>query len=257
MLRYAGVVIDLDGVCYLGKEPIPGASAAVARLREAGVAVAYATNNATRTPEQFAATLVSLGFHATADDVVTSAVAAADLLEPGTRCMVIGAQGLREAVRGRGCVLVDDPDEAQAVLTGLDRDITYERLKRGTRALLGGARFIASNADGTYPDIDGISPGAGAIMAALEKASGVRAEIAGKPAPALFHAAAARLPDGPLLMIGDRVDTDIAGAAALGWDTALVLTGVTTADAAAHADPPPTYVADDLARLVAVLLDNR
>jgi 4-nitrophenyl phosphatase len=254
--RYAGVVIDLDGVCYRGDEPVPGASAAVDRLRDADVGVAFATNNATRTAEQFAATMVALGFHATADDVITSAVAAADLLEPGTRCMVIGAHGLRQAARDRGCILVDDPAETQAVLTGLDRDLTYEHLKRGTRALLAGARFIASNADGTYPDVDGISPGAGVIMAALEKASGVRAEVAGKPAPALFRSAAARLPDGPVLMVGDRVDTDIAGAAALGWDTGLVLTGVTTADAAADASPAPTYIADDLAHLVDVILDG-
>lgn len=253
-MRYAGVVVDLDGVCYLGEEPIPGSAAAVARLRAAGVGVAFATNNATHTPERYAATLSSLGFDARPEDVVTSAVAAAGLLEPGTRCLVVGADGLRTAARERGCVLVDDPAQAQAVLVGLDRQITYERLKAGTRALLAGARFVASNVDGTYPDADGLSPGAGAIVAALERASGLVPEVAGKPEPALFRSAATRLPEGPLLMIGDRPDTDLAGAAALGWDTALVLSGVTSAEDAERLDSPPTYVADDLAALVDDLL---
>ena len=257
MPRYAGVVIDLDGVCYRGPELIAGSPGAVARLRRAGIGVTFATNNATRTRQQAADKLVSLGFEAAPDEIVTSAVAAADLIAPGTACLVIGAYGLREAVRERGCVLVDDPAQAQVVVTGLDKKVDYEQLTRGTRALLAGARFVASNADGSYPDADGISPGAGAIMAALEKASGVRAVVAGKPEPALFQAAAARLPDGPLLMIGDRVETDVHGAAALGWDTGLVLTGVTDAAAAAEADPAPTYIADDLASLVDIVLDDR
>jgi HAD superfamily hydrolase (TIGR01450 family) len=255
--RYAGVVVDLDGVCYRGSEPIAGSPEAVARLRRAGIGVAFATNNATRTPDEAAAKLTSLGFDATPDQVATSALAAADMIAPGTRCLVIGADGLRAALRARGCVLVDDPAQAQAVVTGLDRDINYDKLTRATRALLAGARFVASNADSTFPDVDGISPGAGTIMAALEMASGVTAEQAGKPHPALFETAAARLPDGPVLMIGDRVETDIAGAAALGWDTALVLTGVTDAAAAAHADPAPTWVAADLATLVDQLLGDR
>jgi HAD superfamily hydrolase (TIGR01450 family) len=154
-------------------------------------------------------------------------------------------------------VLVDDPDQAEVVVTGLDREFNYDKLTRATRALLAGARFLASNTDGSFPDVDGIVPGAGAISAALEKASGVTPEVAGKPQPALFNSAAARLPDGPLLMIGDRVDTDIHGAAALGWDTALVLTGVSDAAAAASADPAPTWIADDLAMLVDDMLDDR
>jgi glycerol-1-phosphatase len=255
--RYAGAVVDLDGVCYRGPQPVPGSREAIADLRVAGVGVVFATNNATRTPEQAAEKLNALGFEARPEQVVTSAVAAADMIAPGTRCMVVGAEGLRAALRARGCVLVDDPADTQVVVTGLDTEITYDKLKRGTRALIAGARFIASNADGSYPDVDGISPGAGMIMAALEATSGVKAEVAGKPQPALFHSAASRLPAGPLLMIGDRVETDIAGAAALGWDTALVLTGVTDADAAAHADPAPTWIAADLATLVRELFTDQ
>jgi glycerol-1-phosphatase len=254
--RYVGVVVDLDGVCYRGSAPIAGSPEAVARLRDAGLAVVFATNNATRTPEEAAEKLTALGFEATPDQIVTSALAAADMIAPQTRCLVLGAHGLRAALQARGCVLVDDPDQAEVVVTGLDREFNYDKLTRATRALLAGARFLASNTDGSFPDVDGIVPGAGAISAALEKASGVTPEVAGKPQPALFNSAAARLPDGPLLMIGDRVDTDIYGAAALGWDTALVLTGVSDAAAAASADPAPTWIADDLAMLVDDMLDD-
>ncbi|MBW3606330.1 MAG: HAD-IIA family hydrolase [Actinobacteria bacterium] len=253
---YAGVVIDLDGVCYRGDAAIDGSRAAVTALRDAGIGVMFATNNATRTPEQSADKLAHLGFDVAPDDIMTSAVAAAALLEPGDRCMVIGMHGLRAAVTDRGCELADDPAQTDVVLTGLDRDLTYDKLVRGTRALLAGARFVASNADRSFPDADGISPGAGVIMVALETATGRAAQVAGKPEPTLFETAASRLPDGRLLMIGDRVETDIAGAAALGWDTGLVLTGITGADQARDADPAPTYVADDLAALVRDLLDS-
>jgi HAD superfamily hydrolase (TIGR01450 family) len=253
---YAGVVIDLDGVCYRGDTAIPGSADAVARLRSTGVGVAFATNNATRTQKQSADKLRSLGFDAAPDEIITSAIAAADLVEPGTRCLVIGMQGLRDALTDRGCELVDDAAAADVVVTGLDHDLTYDKLVVGTRALLAGARFIASNTDGSFPAADGISPGAGIIVAALETATGRSPEIAGKPERTLFESAAARLPDGPTLMIGDRIETDLTGAASLGWDTALVLTGVSTRDDADAANPEPTYVADDLASLVARLLDG-
>lgn len=253
---YAGVVIDLDGVCYRGDEIIDGSRDAVEMLRAADIGVIFATNNSTRTQRQNADKLTGLGFDVGPDQIMTSAVAAADLIEPGTRCMVIGMHGLRDALTDRGCHLVDDPADTDVVVTGLDSELTYDKLVRGTRALLAGARFVASNADHSYPAADGISPGAGVVMVALETATGRTAEVAGKPEAPLFEAAAARLPDGDVLMIGDKVETDIAGAAALGWDTGLVLTGVTSPQAARDAEPAPTYVADDLAALVRRLLDG-
>lgn len=254
--RYAGVVIDLDGVCYRENDPIPGSCTAVERLRNAGVGVAFATNNATLTPAETADKLRALGFEVDDDEVVTSAVAAANMIEPGTRCLVIGMDGLRTALRSRGCELVDDPFDAEVVVVGLDTEMTYDTLVRGTRALLAGARFVASNADHSFPAADGISPGAGAVVAALATASRRTPELAGKPNPALYETAAAVLPDGELLMIGDKIETDIAGAAALGWDTALVLTGVSERSELDGADPAPTWVADDLATLVRDLLDD-
>lgn len=249
--RYAGVVFDVDGVLLRLDSPIPGAGTAVAALRRRGSGVAFITNNAGRTPADVAAALTEAGVQATAGEVVTSAVVAADLLAPGTRCLVIGMGGLRAALAERGCVEVTDPGDAEAVVVGWDRDLRWDDLRRATLALVRGARFLATNTDATYPAAEGPWPGNGATVAALRTASGREPEVAGKPAAAMFRLAARRLGDrGPFLMVGDRPETDLAGAAALGWDTALVLSGVTPPAAAAQVRPRPTYVADDVAALL-------
>ncbi len=248
--RYAGLVLDLDGVVVRGTRPIPGVPQAIETVRALGAGVAFVTNNATRTPEQVVALLADAGVRAALGEVVTSSMALADLVEPGTRCLAIGMEGLRAALRERGCIEVREPDEADVVAVGLDRTFSYDDLRRATRALRAGARFLATNTDRTYPAPDGLEPGAGAIVAALVAASDRQPEVAGKPHPPLYRTAAAHLGPGPLLMIGDRLDTDIAGAAALGWDTALVLTGVSTAQEAARFDPRPTLIAESLPALV-------
>lgn len=248
--RYAGVVFDLDGVCYLADTPIPRASDTVAAVRAAGCKVAFVTNNATKTPEDVADKLAGMGFEIDAEEVVTSSQAAARLVEPGTRCLVIGAAGLRTVLDRRGCVEVDDPADAETVVVGFTRDLTWNDLRRATLALRRGVRFLATNADVTFPAPEGMLPGNGAALAALTAASGRDPEVAGKPEPALFRTVAERLPHGPLLMIGDRAGTDIAGAAALGWDTALVLSGVTPREDVAGLDPAPTFVLDTVADLL-------
>lgn len=251
--RYGGVALDLDGVVFRGDRAIPGVARAVQAVRDTGTGLAFLTNNATRTPAQVVDLLGGFGVAAARDEVATSSMALADLVQPGTRCLVIGMEGLRAALADRGCVAVCDPAQAEVVAVGLDRAFSYDDLRRGMRALRAGARFLATNTDRTFPAADGLEPGAGAIVAALAAASDRQPEVAGKPHPPLYRTAAARLGAGPLLMVGDRLDTDIAGAAALGWDTALVLTGVSTADEAAVADPAPTLVADSLPALVRVL----
>lgn len=248
--RYAGVVLDLDGVVVLGGRAIPGAPEAIGRVRAAGCGVVFATNNATRTAAEVVAVLDAAGIAADAHEVVTSSMAAAELVEPGTRCFVIGMAGLHEPLAARGAVMVRDPSAAQVVVVGLDRTFTYEDLRLATHALRRGARFLATNTDATYPAPEGLEPGAGAIVAALVTASDREPEVAGKPHAPLFTTAAAHLPDGPLLMVGDRLDTDIDGAAALGWDTALVFTGVATPAEAAAAASAPTYLAPSLAALI-------
>nr|MBA2529675.1 HAD-IIA family hydrolase [Euzebyales bacterium] len=248
--RYTGVVLDVDGVLVRLQEPIDGAAETVAALRRRGLGLAFVTNNASRTPQQVAGLLTAAGITAEPGEVVTSSLAAAGLLEPRTRCRVIGMDGLRTALADRGCTETDDPVKADAVVVGLQVDMTWDDLRRATLALARGARFIGTNADPTYPAPEGPWPGNGATLAALTAASGRTPEIAGKPAAALFRVAARRLPPGRLLMVGDRPETDLVGAAALGWDTALVLTGVTGAGGAGAVTPRPTWVLASLTELL-------
>ena len=245
--RYVGVLLDLDGVCYLGRRPIPGAATAIGRLRTAGLGVRFVTNNSTRTPRVAADHLATVGITADEGDVVTSPQAAADLLAPGTRCLVIGMDGVRTALEDRRCILSDDPQDVDVVVVGMDTELTWEKLCTATTALDRGARFVGTNGDVSFPSADGLWPGNGAILAALSAATGRQPEVAGKPHAPLLLRAARSLPEGPLLMVGDRIDTDIVGAQALGWDTLLVLSGIADAAAAAAADPPPTLVAPSLA----------
>lgn len=245
--RYVGVLLDLDGVCYRGSDPIPGAADAITHLRAAGLGVRFVTNNATRTPEAAAGHLGSVGIEASVDEIVTSPQAAADLLEPGTRCLVIGMAGVRTALEQRGCVLSDDPATVDAVVVGMDTDLTWAKLCAATIGLDRGARFIGTNGDVSLPSSEGLWPGNGAVLAALSAATGRDPEIAGKPHAPLLQRAADSLPDGQVLMVGDRIDTDIVGAQALGWDTMLVLSGISTAAEARAMTQPPTWTADSLA----------
>lgn len=237
--------LDLDGVVWLGDVAVPGAAAAVARLRAAGEALVFCTNNSN---EPLAAVEAKLGHHGIPPHgaVVSSAMAAAALIEPGERVLICAGAGAREAVEMRGAVPVD-VGPADAVLVGLHLDFTYDRLRAAADAVHRGARLLATNDDATYPTPDGPIPGGGAILAAVERATGVRAVVAGKPHPPMVRLVRERLGDEGVV-VGDRPDTDGRFAAALGYRFALVLTGVTTA--AQSVDPAPDVVAPDLAAVV-------
>jgi glycerol-1-phosphatase len=231
--RYRAIVLDLDGVVYLGDKVIPGAAEALAGVRELGVAVGFVTNNSFRRPEDVAEKLLALGVKAAAEEVFTSAQATVRLLGgalDGAKVLVIGGAGLRTALEAAGARLLDPADwrDAGLVAVGIDPALTYGQLAAACLAIRAGAAFVGSNPDSTMPTPDGLVPGNGSVLALLETATGVRPRVAGKPEPALFETAAAALGSGPLLMVGDRSDTDLEGAARLGWDTALVLTGATT-----------------------------
>jgi glycerol 3-phosphatase-2 len=248
--RYDAVLFDLDGVLYRGGRPIPHAADAVARLRELGRRVAFVTNNSSRTPDVVVGMLASVEIDASADEVVTSALATADLLAArGVRdAFVVGGDGLRSALRDVGIEVVDaSVERPETVVVGFDPDVTYAALRDAAVRVSRGSAFVGSNPDASFPAADGQDwPGAGALIAAIETATGVGAEIVGKPHAPLLRAALERAGGGVPLMVGDRIDTDIDGAAALGWDAALVLTGVSTRDEATRAQPPPTFVLDDL-----------
>jgi glycerol 3-phosphatase-2 len=248
--RYDAVLFDLDGVLYRGGAPIPHAADAVARLRERGTRVAFVTNNSSRTPETVAQRLGAAGVDASPDEVVTSALATADLLAArGVRdAFVVGGDGLRRALTDAGIAVVDgDVRRPEVVVVGFDAHVTYDELRDAAVRVARGSAFVGSNPDASFPAADGENwPGAGALIAAIETTTGVHAEIVGKPNAPLLRSAIDRAGGGTPLMVGDRLDTDIDGALALGWDAALVLTGVSTAEDARRASPPPTYVLRDL-----------
>jgi HAD superfamily hydrolase (TIGR01450 family) len=241
-------VLDLDGVVWLGDQPIPGAAEAVGTLRARGERVLFATNNSFARLAEQEAKLERFGIPAHGD-VLTSAMAAARLVEAGERALVCGGPGIAEALEGRGAMPVRDGD-ADAVVVGFHRDFDYERLRVAVRAVQRGARLIATNDDATYPTPDGPIPGGGAIVAAVSYASGVRPVVAGKP-----HAPMADLVrevGGETgTVVGDRPETDGAFALTLGYHFALVLSGVTH-ESDLPVEPAPDTVAPSLAALVGV-----
>jgi glycerol-1-phosphatase len=251
--RYDSILLDLDGVMYLGDEPIPGAGKAVARLRELGKGLAFVTNNSSRTPDAVVQHLRSVGVQASPDEVETSGLATASMLaRRGVRtAFVVGEEGIRLALDGAGIRVLDrDADRADAVVIGWDRGVDYDKLMTAALLVERGAAFIATNADASYPAPGGERwPGAGALLAAVETTVGRRAEVVGKPQAPILLEALTRAGGGRPLVVGDRIDTDIAGAAGLGWDCLLVLTGISAAADAAAADPAPTYVGNDLSAL--------
>lgn len=249
------VICDIDGVVYRGDQLLPGSDLALERLVEAGVGLFFATNNSTRPPEAISEKLAAMtGVDVSPKSIVTSSQAAVGMLGPDTGpVMVLGADGILSALAAARIPITDDPQRAAALLVGLDWDLTYDRLTRAADAVRLGARFIATNTDPTFPVAGGLIPGGGAVVAAVQTTTGVEPEIAGKPhAPmrALLRARGV----GEAWVIGDRVDTDIALAAAEpDWRSILVLTGVTPPDS-----PPGTadYVLPDLAAAVDVILSD-
>ena len=239
-------VLDLDGVVWLADEPIAGAAEAVARLRARGERVLFATNNSFARLADQEAKLERLGIPAHGD-VLTSAVAAARLVEPGERALVAGGPGIIEALEARGATPVHDGD-ADAVVVGFHRDFDYERMRVAVRAIQRGARLIATNDDATYPTPDGPIPGGGAIVAAIAYASGASPAVAGKPHAAMADLVRAVGGDAGTV-VGDRPETDGAFARTLSYAFALVLTGVTH-EADLPVEPAPDVVAPSLAALV-------
>lgn len=251
---YDAFLFDLDGVLYRGSEVVPGAPEAIARLRAAGKRVAFVTNNSGRTPDAVAVLLNGFDIAAAVDEVETSAlVTAHELARRGIgEAFVVGEQGILTALRDAGVAVAGPGVEGtEAVVIGWDRQVDYEKLCRASLLVQRGAALFATNADASYPAVDGNWPGAGALLAAVETTTGVRAEVFGKPEPPIMLAALERAGGGAPLVIGDRMETDIAGAVGLGWDSLLVLTGITGREDLAGSDFEPTFVGDDLSALFA------
>jgi 4-nitrophenyl phosphatase len=243
-------ILDLDGVVWLADIPIPGAADAVARLREAGEQVGFVTNNSYVPRSDVEAKLVKAGIDP-GDGVVTSAMAAAHLVEPGETVLLCAGPGARLELEARGATVVDH-GEADAVLVGFHPEFDYARMTAAATAVRAGARLLATNDDATYPTPLGVIPGGGAILAGIALAAGVTPTVAGKPYPPMVALVRQRF--GAVgVGVGDRPDTDGRFAHALGYRFGLVLSGVTTA-ADLPVEPEPEEVADDLASLVDRLL---
>ena len=249
--RYDALLLDLDGVVHRGDQPVPEAVRTLSVLAARGARTVFLTNNSARTPRQVADRLAGFGIEVDPGSIVTSAVATASLLAAeglaGATAFVIGERGIREALADAGIVVVDGaPGRTDLVVVGWDRGVDYAKLRAASLLVQRGARLVATNGDASYPAPDGLWPGAGAILAAVVTATGARPTIVGKPHRPLFEAAAAASGSLRPLVVGDRLDTDVAGAAALGWDSLLVLTGASrTADLLRTAHVP-TFVSPDL-----------
>jgi glycerol 3-phosphatase-2 len=254
---YDVLLLDLDGVVYIGSSPIPGAPEALNRAKQAGAHLAYVTNNASRTPAAVAGLLTSMGAPATPDDVVTSAQAAArllaDKLPPKSKVLVIGATALRLAVRERGLIPVSSAAEnPSAVVEGYGPGLDYSAFAEGGVAVRAGAIFVATNADSTLPGPRGTQPGNGSLLRVIAHATGVDPIVAGKPEPPLHRESVIRTGARHPLVVGDRLDTDIEAAYNTGTDSLLVLTGVDNPRSAVLAPPHrrPTYIAATLDALL-------
>lgn len=248
-----GVLVDLDGVVYIGEQAIGNAVAGLAKVRQAGLRVVFITNNASRSPELVAERLRGFGVPADPRDVVTSAQAAARLVRdrcgPGSRVLVTGSRALRDEIDAAGLCAVQGADEQPAaVVQGFDPALGYPDLAEAALAVRAGAFWVATNEDSTLPDTRGMLPGNGALVAAVATATGRRPLVAGKPSRFLFEEALRRAGLRNPIVVGDRPETDVAGARAAGLTSLLVLSGVTTPAELLEAPEQqrPTYLAQDL-----------
>lgn len=252
----SAVISDMDGVLWRGDTPLPGLTGLFELLCQRAIPFVLATNNSAKTRADYVHKLAQMGVGQIPETrIITSGTATVDYLRPlyphGARVHVLGGEGLRQTLSNAGHHLVDE--SAEVVAVGVDFDLTYDKLRRATRLILNGALFIGTNPDVTYPMADGLSPGAGSIIAALSAATQTQPIIIGKPQRPMFESALRLLGTLPqnTLMIGDRLSTDIWGAQVVGLQTALVLTGITIREELVNAAPPPDDVFDDLPALVA------
>jgi HAD superfamily hydrolase (TIGR01450 family) len=249
---YGCVLLDLDGTLFEGEAVVPGAPAVIEQLRAIGKRPVFMTNNSSRTAVAVADKLSLMGFSASPDEVVTSAGVTAALL--GSRGMrtafVVGESGIRESLGDQGIKLVGANGQADCVVVGWDRGATYERLRDACVHVQRGAHLVATNPDPAFPAGDALWPGAGALLAVITTTTGAHAEVVGKPFPAIFEASRAAAGDGRPLVVGDRLDTDIAGAVGLGWDSLLVLSGITSRALLERSKVRPTFVGEDVSALL-------
>ena len=248
------LLLDMDGVLWRDTQPIGDLSSILKRAGEMGLQLAYVTNNATRTISHYLTKFKSFGVAVEQEQIYTSAIAAAEQLSEkhpkGGNVYIIGEEGLELALREKG-FLIGERD-CLAVVVGLDREINYAKLRQASLLVRNGVPFIGTNPDRSLPTPEGLVPGAGALIAAIESASGQRAQIIGKPETALLDTALSRMGLAPheALMVGDRLETDIAAGQRAGCATALVLSGASSLSEAQAWEPAPDYIETNLSSLL-------
>jgi len=247
-----GYLVDIDGVLRIGDKPIPQAVEFVSTLQSLGIPFLLVTNNSTRSPSDNKAMLEGLGLYVSERNIVTSAVVSADYVrssKEGARAYVVGESGLKSAMEEDGIIMDDsDPD---FVVVGWDRKFTYEKMKTAALAIRGGAGYIATNTDSSFPMPEGLVPGAGAIVASISTATDREPIVMGKPNPPIFKYAISRLGGRfeDLVMIGDRYGTDIAGAMKLNIGSIMVTTGVSRPEDIPIDGPWPDRIVDSLSEV--------
>jgi 4-nitrophenyl phosphatase len=254
--KLRGLILDMDGVLWRGTAPLGDLPAIFKTIAASGLRVIMATNNASRSPQQYVEKLSALGVTVEPWQVINSGLATAHYLKErypkGGNVFVVGEESLVEILKNSGFPPGKDP---VAVVAALDRGITYQKLTDATLLIRSGVPFIGTNPDISFPMPEGQAPGAGAILAALETATGVSPTIIGKPQPEMYKVALERLRTSPeaTLVVGDRLETDILGAQRAGCPSGLVLSGVTSLEAARKWRPTPDLIADDLTQLLAIV----
>ncbi|UFJ39676.1 TIGR01457 family HAD-type hydrolase [Brevibacillus humidisoli] len=250
MKQYEAFLLDLDGTIYRGSQVIPEAVRFVQALKREQIPFLYLTNNSSATPQVIAERLTAMGLPTTEKEVYTSSLATAAFLRqrlaPGTPLYIIGEAGLRTALEQADFVV--DDQQPQAVVIGIDRTFSYDKLAVASRAIRQGALFVATNGDAALPTERGLAPGNGSLVAAIRVASGVEPIVIGKPNKWVVDFALQRLGTKRerTLVVGDNLHTDIEAAANSGMDSLLVLTGFSTIDDAHEHPVRPTYTASDL-----------
>ena len=255
--RYRHFLLDLDGCLWVGDEPTERAEEALTALRAASKGIVFLTNEVGCSPEEIVRKLWRLGFQASLDEVLTAGAALQFSLSDGRTggaAYVIGSRALVDHVADAGLRIVNQTEfatRADVVIVADHERFDYGELRIATQAVLRGAELIGLTRDRTFPMPDGQWPGSGAILAAVETASGRKADLViGKPEQDMYAAARDRLGEGAILAVGDRLDADVLGAKRAGLDSALVLTGIADRAQVAGAQPAPTHVADSLAALL-------
>lgn len=252
------LIIDMDGVLWRGDEPIGNLPGIFNLIRARGWKFVFATNNGTRTPQQYCERMANFGVDVEAAQVITSALGVAQLVKQkipaGSRIFVIGEDGIKTALLQNGFEIATpgNAGSSMAVVMGFDRDISFEKMSEAALLVRRGLPFFATNPDKTFPTPRGEIPGAGAWISVIETATNVKPVFAGKPFPFLMQMALDRLGTRRehTLVVGDRLETDIAAGQAAGLPTALVLSGVSTRNQAESWKPKPDLIVDDLASLV-------